>query len=102
MSAPTRYVRNSNAGSMCGFRWKVTVHRPHQLWSLFLAEESRVLDKIEEHLHPVYLESMEHLDRLFYDFSHGTVVTVSDGSFIPDMQQAACAWVLSHHANLSG
>jgi hypothetical protein len=42
----------------------------------------------------VYIESTEHLDRLFQDFSDGTVVTVSDGSFFPDTRQAACAWVI--------
>jgi hypothetical protein len=52
------------------------------------------LNKLEELLHPTYLESTAQLDILFNDFSNGTLVSVSDGSYFPETKQAACAWLI--------
>jgi hypothetical protein len=60
----------------------------------FSSGKALILRIIEESLKPVYLECTDHLDCLFRDFSEGTVVTVSDGSFFPDTKQAACAWLI--------
>jgi exonuclease III len=69
---------------------------PHtNLWvvNLPVTQES-IVQKIEEILHPIYIEKTNSLDILFRDFSNGQVVAVSDGSYFPDIKRAAAAWII--------
>ena len=70
-------------------------HEVHQVvWNPFPAHRESLLNKITEVLQPVYLESTDQLDILFEDFSNGTMVSVSDGSYYSDSNKAACAWLV--------
>jgi hypothetical protein len=74
--------------------WQIYGPRDRQFWNIFPAEQDTLLDKIKESLSLAYLHSTDHLDLLFHDFSNGTMVAVSDGSYISDTKCAACAWLI--------
>jgi len=43
---------------------------------------------------PEFLSATDQIDRLFFDFSQGTVISVSDGSYYPDSHRSAAAWIV--------
>lgn len=63
-------------------------------WSTAPMTKETLLSKLSNALHPFYLESTDQLDRLFQDFSNGSVIAVSDGSYYPQRNKAACAWLI--------
>jgi hypothetical protein len=41
-----------------------------------------------------FLSATAQIDRLLTDFSRGTVISVSDGSYYPDLHRSAAAWIV--------
>jgi hypothetical protein len=64
------------------------------LWSNTDASKESILQKLEEILHPVYLEASDNIDQLLRDFGTGQTVAVSDGSYYQEINGAAAAWVI--------
>jgi hypothetical protein len=66
----------------------------HTTWSRFAATKMMILQKIKDVLNPVYLDSTTELDLLLQDFTRGTIISVSDGSYFRETNQAAAAWII--------
>lgn len=58
------------------------------------SNKASIIQKIEDLLKPVYLETSDNLDRLLQDFNTGQTVAVSDGSFFPETGASAAAWII--------
>eukprot|EP00557_Chaetoceros_sp_GSL56_P013372 CAMPEP_0176481264 /NCGR_PEP_ID=MMETSP0200_2-20121128/2725_1 /TAXON_ID=947934 /ORGANISM="Chaetoceros sp., Strain GSL56" /LENGTH=500 /DNA_ID=CAMNT_0017877453 /DNA_START=2342 /DNA_END=3841 /DNA_ORIENTATION=- len=52
------------------------------------------MTKIRELINPHFLDSTREVDLLIRDFSQGTVVAVSDGSYLQEANEAAAAWTI--------
>jgi hypothetical protein len=63
-------------------------------WGPYLITRDTLFTKIHELLQPCFLDSTRDLDTLFRDFSQGTAVAVSDGSYLPDRRSATAAWII--------
>jgi hypothetical protein len=63
-------------------------------WEHIEMSATTLLHKINTSLQPVFLDATAELNLLIRDYSRGTVVTVSDGSYFPDRHQAAAAWII--------
>jgi hypothetical protein len=63
-------------------------------WMRIEATKASILGAINRLLKPVYIETSESLDLLFRDFTRGTTVSVSDGSYYPNEHRAAAAWMV--------
>ena len=87
------YIEVTSAASLFGQR-RTDPHMYPVGWDPFLVHNDILLRKLTEALQPVYLESTPSLELLFADFSKGTLVSVSDGSYFPESNQAACAWLI--------
>jgi hypothetical protein len=64
------------------------------LWRHITATKASIIQKIEDLLKHVYLETSDNLDRLLQDFNTGQTVAVSDGSFFPETGASAAAWII--------
>jgi hypothetical protein len=58
------------------------------------ATKEAILDMINQTLQPEFLVASDNLDILFHDFSQGTTIAVSDGSYYPDQKRASGAWII--------
>jgi hypothetical protein len=74
--------------------WRDTRQLDFSLWDEFPVDRAHLLERLKEALPLVYLDATADLDLLFQDFSQGTMVAVSDGSYFPETQNAACAWLM--------
>jgi hypothetical protein len=64
------------------------------IWDNIMASRESIMQKLDESLRPIYLESSDQLDILLHEFSTGQLVAVSDGSYFPDIQGASAAWII--------
>jgi hypothetical protein len=63
-------------------------------WSPLDATKDSILTRITTVVSPVFLDASTHLELLCRDFTNGTVVAVSDGSYFADTNRAAAAWLI--------
>jgi hypothetical protein len=63
-------------------------------WGPYEISWDTLSTKIQRLLQPCFLDSTRDLGKLFRDFARGTAVAVSDGSYLPDRQSAAAAWII--------
>jgi hypothetical protein len=76
-------------------RWTPAIIPNNQFWiSRGSITKEFLLHKLAESMHTVYLDTSAQVDLLFQDFSNGTMVSVSDGSYLPQQKSAACAWIV--------
>jgi hypothetical protein len=50
--------------------------------------------RLQDVLRPDFIQITNDIDRIIHDYTEGTVVSVSDGSYYPDSGQAAAAWII--------
>jgi hypothetical protein len=87
-----RYIEVT-AESPAPQRWYIEENH-HSIWGHFEVTKDTILTKIKEIIDPIFIDSSEELDLVIRDYSNGTIVTVSDGSFLSERKQAAAAWII--------
>lgn len=60
----------------------------------FLPTKDNIMAKLQSIFHPEFLSASAQIDLLLRDFSNGSTVSVSDGSYYPESGKAAGAWVI--------
>jgi hypothetical protein len=81
-------------------QWTTAPLLTQAVWEPFPINKELFLHRIQNVLHPVYLDCSDSLEILFENFSNGTMISVSDGSYYPDKKQAACAWIIESSCRL--
>lgn len=64
------------------------------VWGPILLSKGTLLKRISDTLSPVFIDSTEEVNLVIQDYSSGTIISVSDGSYLPDSQKAAAAWII--------
>jgi hypothetical protein len=64
------------------------------LWGPINLFKEPLLKCISDTLNPVFIDSTEEINLLIRDFSRGTSISISDGSYLPESNQAAAAWII--------
>ena len=74
-------------------RWR-NISTYDTIWGPYEVNKQNLLVKIGQVIKPFFLDSTRELDLLIRDFSLGTVVAVSDGSYFQAEHKAAAAWTI--------
>jgi len=63
-------------------------------YTYFHPTKDNIIAKLRTILHPDFLSTTQSIEILLRDFSNGSTVSVSDGSYYPESGKAAGAWVI--------
>jgi exonuclease III len=72
------------------------IDHPHLAFFEHHLQPSRnsILDSLQSSIQPEFLDATNDIGKLLQDFRNGTVVSVSDGSYYPELGKAAGAWII--------